>query len=187
MQKTQLFPTPVWSKILEHNFDKLKLKFLNKHFGEGVLASNNGGYQSQDVRYSDDCDIKDLINILQENLEEVVSQCGLKRKYDIGNCWININEKGHYNNLHYHPKSLLTGVLYLEIDEDMGDLVLCRPDLIKHYTDETSTNPDLFQTINIKPKKNSLIIFPSWIEHKVEMNNTDKPRVSFAFNTTEKL
>jgi len=187
MQKTQLFSTPVWSKILEHNFDELKQKILNKNFGKSVIASNNGGYQSPDVGNSQDETIKKLLSILQSKLDEVIEECKLRRKYDVGNCWINVNYKGHYNNPHYHPKSLLTGILYLEIEDDMGDLILFRPDLMKHYTDEISANPDLFQVINIKPKKNSLIIFPSWVEHKVEVNNSDKPRISFAFNVTERI
>ena len=35
----------------------------------------------------------------------------------------------------------------------------------------------------IKIKEGDLILFPSWVPHYVDKNNTDKERISLAFNT----
>jgi len=188
MEVSTLFSTPVWSKILSEDFSALLKKIIEKKFDQtGALISNKGGYQSNNIRYIKDEDLQNFISVLNRNLQSVIEQCEIlgNRKFEIGNCWVNINEKGNSNDQHYHPNSFLTGVFYFEIENDSGDLVLLRPDLMKHYTNIMSNNENLFQLIKVKPKKNSLIIFPSWLEHKVEPNNTNKPRISFAFNVKE--
>ena len=39
------------------------------------------------------------------------------------------------------------------------------------------------EIINIKPRPNMLLIFPAWLEHKVEMNLKDDNRISLSFNS----
>ena len=46
--------------------------------------------------------------------------------------------------------------------------------------ESTTTSPSW----NLAPKTNRCYVFPSWLEHKVYMNETDKTRISIALNTT---
>jgi len=36
--------------------------------------------------------------------------------------------------------------------------------------------------VNITPKSNMLLIFPSWMNHSVEANLNNDPRISVSFN-----
>ena len=40
----------------------------------------------------------------------------------------------------------------------------------------------LASEINIQPQENRIIMFPSWLEHCVEMNQSDDIRISVSFN-----
>ena len=39
------------------------------------------------------------------------------------------------------------------------------------------------EIINIIPKSNMLLIFPSWLEHKAEINLKNDTRISLSFNS----
>ena len=36
----------------------------------------------------------------------------------------------------------------------------------------------------VDPMPNLLLIFPSWVEHKVEINLSDNPRISMSFDAS---
>ena len=59
-------------------------------------------------------------------------------------------------------------------------------DINVHYWHEAII--ENFNSVNsskysLPPKPNTLIIFPSWIQHKVHTNEEDTDRISFSFNT----
>ena len=109
--------------------------------------------------------------------------------------WANINEKHHYNEWHIHPYSTLSGVYYIKHDgsDENGNISF------KHsngtYMHTAFWPPGLVETvnevsgekINITPTPNMLLIFPSWLEHKAEMNLKDDTRISLSFNTQPML
>ena len=39
------------------------------------------------------------------------------------------------------------------------------------------------EVFEVTPKPNMLLIFPSWLEHKAEMNLKDDTRISLSFNS----
>ena len=78
-----------------------------------------------------------------------------------------------------------SGVYYVEAPYDCGMLELNHPDkyidyswtkYTKDYNNYTGSN------WKYEPIQSRLIMFPSWIEHSVETNLSESPRVSFSFN-----
>ena len=51
----------------------------------------------------------------------------------------------------------------------------------ENILEDFSTTNSTTQTFS--PKPNTLLLFPPWIDHKVEINKTDEERISIAFNT----
>jgi uncharacterized protein (TIGR02466 family) len=37
-------------------------------------------------------------------------------------------------------------------------------------------------SVDFEPKENSLIFFPSWLQHEVKINNSNEDRVILSFN-----
>ena len=107
-------------------------------------------------------------------------------KQELSNIWININGKGHLNEYHIHAKSALSGVFYLTDSKF--------PIMFKHPYEEMNTyywDVEFVETLNnlnsgqwsVYPKKNTLLVFPPWLYHKVTMNQENSDRISLSFNT----
>jgi hypothetical protein len=70
-------------------------------------------------------------------------------------------------------------------EPDMGDLVLHRGDAAEFFlTSKVKREPTMANAISVPcPVKESMFyLFPSWVKHSVERNNTDSERISIAFN-----
>jgi hypothetical protein len=67
----------------------------------------------------------------------------------------------------------------------MGDLVLHRGDTAEYFlksdVERISTKTNSFVAVK-KPIESFFYIFPSWVKHHVEKNNSHGERISIAFN-----
>ena len=103
----------------------------------------------------------------------------------LGNWWININGKHDYNMPHDHQNSVLSGTYYVQVPEqDMGDLVLHRGDTAEFFLTSKVEREQTMANATAVPcpvKESMFYLFPSWVKHSVERNNTDSERISIAF------
>ena len=83
---------------------------------------------------------------------------------------------------------LLSGVLYLDVNETSGDLVFHRDvySLIP-FPPALDFDVDLFNIYNCKswsykPKPNDICLFPSSVMHSADANESDQERWCLAFN-----
>lgn len=98
--------------------------------------------------------------------------------------WTNINGPGHFNETHHHnPHSgtFMSGVFYVKCPEDSGAIRFYDP---RPHID---TSPDSVyyggsKFIRFFPNPNTLLIFPPWLNHSVEPNQSQEDRLSIAFN-----
>lgn len=98
--------------------------------------------------------------------------------------WANANGKHAYNNIHNHPNSLLSGVYYVKVEGDCGDLLFFDPRKQASVTQPEFSERTLINSSiqSISPEVGTLIIFPSWLEHSVNQNLSDSDRISMSFN-----
>jgi uncharacterized protein (TIGR02466 family) len=176
------FCTPIWKKEL--NFDTLKVAeqcFNIEKNRASDNKSNVGGYQTQ-ISWDENEDFYNCKNLICETLDDIISTCFINTKsLTLDNCWININRTGNYNSVHYHPGSFLSGCLYIQTEDDSGDIVFERPDLAGHYTAGVK-EPFFGMDVGYKPTDGLILIFPSWVPHYVTASTSNKPRISLAFN-----
>ena len=197
---SSLFGTPVMQIQLDLDLEKLtEFAFqLQKKDKQGALKTNKGGWHSN--------------NILEENHEEYIKlkqdihQClqiyhsevfrGMEFKgnvlQSIDNIWTNINQKYHYNEWHIHPQSTLSGTYYIKHDgsSEGGDILFKHPNSyymrLAHWPEGVIEIPNevTSEIIDVVPKSNMLLIFPSWLEHKAEANLKNNSRISVSFNSS---
>lgn len=96
----------------------------------------------------------------------------------------NVGGRGAYHVPHIHRNSSWSAVYYVDVPEDDtdsgGELELLDPRM-------NAIIPGVHQrkqSFRIKPKTDMAICFPSWLEHWVHPWNSDKPRISIAWNCT---
>ena len=187
------FATPVGIDLIgEIDNDRLRNYCLNlKHTTSGRTISNAGGWQSENLDF-DTPELQELLQAIWDRLVQMKDDLGIKDSVNltIQNIWININEKGDFNRPHAHPQSVISGVYYVDADPSTsGDIVFMNPNITHGYHwDKNWFREDASDTISsgssyYKPKSTQLILFPGWVWHYVEPSNSDRVRISIAFNT----
>ena len=102
--------------------------------------------------------------------------------------WININGKGHYNKLHHHPLSDLSGVFWIKASKNSGNLEFTSPhDFVQAnemscYTKKYRDDNKIFSSYYFNPSAGRVMIFPSFLLHHVLPNNSNEDRISVSFN-----
>lgn len=174
--------------IIEGHKLKQDLSFLKQKSLEietqstTVSKSNLGGFNSGNI---------DPI-IFQELSKEILhygniffKKFNFKDELFLDNIWININRYKDSNLFHTHPFSKISGVFYINVPKNCGDLIFKNPYqidtyLLKHKIH--SYNQYNSQEWHITPEENVLYLFPSWIEHRVGINLSNEERISISFN-----
>ncbi len=186
------FPTPLWFSKLDVN-NKEIVKFcqnLSKK-DKGRILSNVGGWQSNDIFLHENTDnkLKPLFNLIWEELKSIVEQMNLLDQYRLDQnslqFWININGQYNYNSLHNHPQSFFSGVYYVKVPKESGNVIFHHPNSLMKFWYQQYTKSSTYEShssIFVVPEEGKLIVFPSWLEHVVESNESKKERISIAFN-----
>ena len=152
---------------------------------KGVKKTNMNGWHSQ-TNMHEMPQFKSLVDELFKMQHEIFKQEWLDRQPRLGNMWANINYKGGYNKPHIHPNSLFSGVYYVQAEPNCGKIVLYdpRPGIQSNMPVRIKGQPPehLWREVHLDAKVNRIIMFPSWLWHSVEPNESNNIRISVSFN-----
>lgn len=174
-------------------FNKIKNKFVDyckknqKENSKGRVQSNCLGWQSEDLLYNDF--VKEYIKKSTE--ESFHTQFNIKNgtNFYINNFWINISPKYASNDYHIHNGSHYSGCLYIQCDSNSGAIKLnpnitVNTDWMNFLTEEYKNAYHIYPSAEFNPKEGMILLFPSYLPHKVNNNMSNKERISIAFNVT---
>ena len=170
----KIFPYRI-HKLKVPNYETLNKKLTSEiqeikgNDKNGILRSNKGGWHSKDYFTYQDSDrtFKDLTKIISDYYSEIIFQ---NKKYILlSHLWANINTKGNFNSPHNHPNSHYSGVYYVKVPKNSGNL----------YFVDMPFDIDLKEII---PEEGSLYMWQSHLLHRVGENLTDDDRMSISFN-----
>jgi len=154
----------------------------------GRVISNGGGWQSNNLDLATP-ELQELFRVVGEKLNELhryFSFAGAMRQ-SITEAWININRRGDFNYDHTHPGCFFSCVYYVKGAPNQGNIELTTPIEAHAYTIENDMveahNSYSGHALSIPPNTGELLIFPSWVLHRVKQNTTDDDRISIAMNS----
>ena len=119
----------------------------------------------------------------------------MSTELEFANVWINMNNKGGYNEVHTHPGCIMSGVYYVKVPNgDCGQIAFHRDGMDAYLlhslgvAEDMSTGeaPHCSATWSYPPVENRLFVFPAWLSHGVRENLTDEDRISISFNLVSK-
>ena len=185
------FSTPIWTSKID-NYEKLNLEMidyitdLQTNNPEGILKSNFKGWHSKDFDMKKE-QPKKFIEAIKKNINTALNDMNwdLERQVvKIKSLWAIINEKDAWNQKHHHSNSDLSAAYYVAAHENCGDIVFYDPRPAPVHNHPISKYPNkLNATVNsIKPEPGMLVLFPSYLEHSVNPNLSDKKRIVISFN-----
>ena len=186
-----LFPTPVWTinldnykEINEQMYNYIKSNQTNDEIG--ISKSNVKGWHSKDFNLSEK-DPQNFITFILPAIEKVMNDMGWdkeKQTAKISNMWAIINTGGSANLRHQHGNSTISGAYYVRAPISCGDIVFYDPRPAPVYSHPNALNPNLLnaQVNGITPKEGALILFPSYLDHSVNENQSNEERIVISFN-----
>jgi len=178
-----VFISSVDSDIIKNSLASAK-SFYSRYEDDQAFTT----YHSPDRDYAGTVSDLALLNTIEENCNKFLNYLGYKTNGNIIENWLNVNPYLTGHDVHQHYGSIISGVLYLDVAENCGDLIFYDP--IKerqqhraHYKKyQKLDNDDYFSTYHFKPVVGNIIIFESWLSHSVSLNFSNKKRFSVAFN-----
>ena len=185
MIKEAFFPTFVYAKDINLDLNLMTNAIVEwSKKDKGLVKTNVKGWHSPTNMHTIPV-FKPLVDELYKMQSEIYKEEFLERKPILGNMWANINYKGALNRPHVHANSLFSGAYYIEVPNNSGFLKINDPRQGTHFIKPARKDGIpiyLAPEVHIEPKENRIIMFPSWLEHCVEMNESDDIRISVSFN-----
>ena len=172
---TPLFPTLL--QTLSYNPPKDLIDYIDQYYQQykhrGKQRSSRLGWQSNPHN----------IQQLQPIYQHIHDNIDIDLILD--DAWININHQGAYNVTHIHPNSDYTFVYY--ISDHNSPLTLECPNMYTHHnhlyyqSKHTKQQYNLSLTHKIIPSEGMLLMFPSYVPHRVEINPLPHNRISLSW------
>lgn len=184
-----LFSSPVYVNNVG-DFARPDLKAL-EYSSTMPDGSSYNFLSTLDKHVLDRPDFAHVRNIVMREVDTYTRQLLAVNKgieFYITDSWINIHKRGHSAGPHVHHNSLVSGVLYLKVSENSGDLVFHKPALsLIPFPPALDLDVDSYNIYNCKswghrPKTNDICLFPSVVTHSVDPNESDEERWCLAFN-----
>jgi uncharacterized protein (TIGR02466 family) len=117
---------------------------------------------------------------LDLHLTRYCGEMGLQSKpYKISSSWMSLFKKDNYGHIHNHGGVDVSGVYYFKTNEEDGKIFFVCP---TPSMESSFLYQDLAFRWEHKPMVGKLLLFPGWLSHGVESNETENTRISLSFN-----
>lgn len=96
----------------------------------------------------------------------------------------NINPKHSFHPEHLHPYSHISGVFYVKSDANSPAIGFKDPRMGRWMMPPAAdgARPENAFNAKLTPEPGKLFLFPSWLEHGVAQNRSERERISMSFN-----
>ena len=191
--------TSLNDKLTEHIYNERDKEVRNSYYSSNAprIRSNRGGWHSHYMLQNNsnfDIFTEKLISIINTEIVPTFFNNKLQLdKNDVNGLWAIINKKGNYNALHNHPNAWLSGVYYVK-SEGANSGKICFKDPISARTSISYAFDEVRGIGNtgsdydcLQPDPGLLVLFPSYLEHMVEENESNSDRISLSFNIYPKI
>jgi len=184
MQIDNLFPIPLFSTFLDVDLNKLITMVYEEEKADkkGQMKSNSG-YQTKD---QDHDKYTFLLDKIAPHSLNFFKEFNYNAELFFINFWFSINRYKDINRLHAHPRANISGVFYIKTPKNSGNIVFENPNwnIDGTWIDENIIKRNSYnhQSYFIQSAENLLVMFPSYLRHSVDTNNSQEDRISMSFN-----
>ena len=185
------FATPIWTSIIPRHKGVnekmfIYIKSLQKKDRAGINKSNFLGWHSKNF----DLELEQprfFVNSISPQLNSVLTDMGWNIKNQevkITGMWAIINKKNASNSMHIHSNNYISSAYYVKAPKNCGDIVFYDPRFAAtyRYPKISTTNKLNSNIVSFQPKEGMLVLFPSYLQHSVNLNKSNKERVVISFN-----
>tara|TARA_B100000900_G_scaffold98590_1_gene81513 strand:+ start:473 stop:1078 length:606 start_codon:yes stop_codon:yes gene_type:complete len=184
---SEIFPTHIYTgEISQETHDATlarladveweRVPLTNKSHGMNVSKKLNKPSFGADV--ISEFELDELHEELGHHIRALCDGMGVGMDISGRSSWITQYHKGDYAVQHHHGTSAISMAYYLSSNGMDGDFYFCdhSPARFVPFT------ADMGNLLSIPPKERKLILFPGWMEHGVNQNETDHVRRCLSAN-----
>ena len=185
------FSTPIWINELNNseNINEELKNFIYKEkekYPEGAKKSNVNGWHSKEFDLKNE-KLNNFISEISKNIGSAINDMGWDLESQIAkitSMWSIINKKDAFNEKHHHGNSALSAAYYVKAEQNAGNIVFFDPrqSNVFHHPSSKEVNSINAQVQSVTPKAGTLVLFPSYLEHKVDPNLSNEDRIVISFN-----
>jgi uncharacterized protein (TIGR02466 family) len=183
-----IFPEAIlYSQQINVDSNKIMnyLKKIKYNFTESSIEKNANNFISDKLNVFND------LNFLKKEIDKHVSfylnkLLSYKMNYKFTTSWATKTNNKGYGQKHYHANCFLSGVYYPIGNKDF------KINFYKRHSTMWDVDIKEYNELNAKQvifeikDNNTLILFPSELNHSISTNNSDITRYSIAFNVNPK-
>ena len=159
---------PLMAMSLDIDNDKLLKHIKNITYRNNINSKKC--YLSKSVKILEDKKLKKEKEIFLTAIKEYLNILGYSRGFKILNSWSTKVKQDYESQLHVHTNTWISGVYYTQNNSSIR--------FIKNWANSSFFNLEFDNQTNIysatkwdlKVKKNTLLIFPSELQHKIQKN-----------------
>ncbi len=126
-------------------------------------------------------------------LKEMVTQIAINgmgyskvyHEYKITNSWVNVHDKGGITSTHNHSNTFLVAAAYLNMPEN-GGYFECK-DPLEYVKGEHYFDDQMWMWKEIPTISGDVLIFPAWLRHRTQVNNSDEKRWVLTTNFSQEF
>lgn len=177
-----IFPVGIYKSKIDNNLTKKQIKFVEQqkiYKNEGNFISLNSFVLNEKIFKNLNKKILDHVN----NYLFDVLQCEKKIMPYITQSWLNYTEQDQFHHAHEHPNSYLSGVYYIEANKEIDSITFLKPNsyatILPSFIEYNTFN--LFSS-QFPVETQDILLFPSFLAHKVITKKENNKRISLAFN-----
>jgi len=179
----QLFGVPIYISKTSYNLNKKEMAFLDSMPKITGQTNNIFSESSYVLNYKEFSNLKKFIDKeLKYYVHNLMMIDDKKVKPYVTQSWWNFYNNNASHHEHNHPNSYISGVYYVQGSQC---IVFQKPNdngytYDFHHKEWNEVNSQVWRFV---PPAGKIIFFPSFLWHQVELNKTNKTRISMAFNS----
>ena len=182
MKILKLFPTLILGEILSNISQEETSKYINYCKNLKNVDNQINGEFSENQRVLDNPLFSLLSSTILDYSKKLLNSYNhVFEDLQISSSWVNILNKSEEIEMHSHPNSYISGVYYLT----EGSSISFKSPLNEKWLFREDFTLFEDKGFKIKPQQNFLLLFPSFLQHKVVPCNSNG-RISIAFNIIPK-
>jgi len=183
-----LFPSPVYRTQIDKKLTEKELSVISNCAKD--KHSNQGNNTSKDSYILNNSVFSDLKKEFKKHINDYFDKIICPHSNQsitpyITQSWLNWTKTEEYHHRHSHANSLVSGVYYIDVDSEKDKI-----NFYKHFNHEHISlevkegHHNEFNSTSwwLPIKTGELLLFPSSLEHGVDLVKSEKTRISLAFN-----
>jgi len=183
MRVEHLFPEPVYFSNLDRALTKTELKTIAQY--QEKTSNNQGNMRTDDSYVLEHKTLKNLKKDLHQKIINYFNKvicCGNAVTPYITQSWINYTKENQFHHRHAHPNSYVSGVFYINANKEVDRINFFRAGYRAFLPQLTQFNTFNAQTTTYTMQGGDVLLFPSSLEHGVDIKKGTNMRTSLSFN-----